>query len=241
MTKFQRILCAIFTITLFISCFPSSAFAAYENTYVNTGDQRADIIGVALTQVGNTNSKHKYRKDDASWCASFVVWCARQANIDASVIKNSGCANADNFGVTYKGRSADRSKTIEYTPQSGDLIIFDWSDDGYNTKTPASSHGDHVGIVQEVKDGYVYTIEGNNSNQVAQKKYPLTSEEIKGYGVPEYKKSSIRTIMSDMASKVLGYHRQINIKKIAFSSRFSRYTITTANLVSSYVLQTMLT
>ena len=125
--KNHHILDFFLIITIILNVMSFSANAAYENTYINTGNQRVDIIGVAQTQVGNTNSSHKYRSDDASWCASFVVWCARQAGIDASIIKTTGWATADDLGVTYKGRSADRTVGISYTPQSGDLIFFDWS------------------------------------------------------------------------------------------------------------------
>ena len=62
--------------------------ADYENTYTNTGNQRADIIGVAKTQIGYTegsNNNNKYgayfSANNVSWCAYFIVWCARQAGI----------------------------------------------------------------------------------------------------------------------------------------------------------------
>ena len=90
------------------------------------------------------------------------------------------------MGVSYKGRSADRKVGINYTPQSGDIIIFDWSNDGYNYSSPASAYGDHVGIVEYVKNGEVHTIEGNSSDSVKRNSYSLNSSEIKGYGVPNY-------------------------------------------------------
>lgn len=172
------------------TCVIPSYAAGYANTYKNTGNQRADIIGVAKTQVGNTNSSHKYRSDNLGWCSSFIVWCARQANISSSIIKTTGCADAADLGVTYKGRSADRKTGINYTPQSGDIIIFDWADKGYCYKSPASEYGDHVGLVEYVKDGKVYTIEGNNNGKVRKCSYLLNDKEIKGYGVPNYKNSA---------------------------------------------------
>ena len=66
---------------------------AYENTYVNTGDQRKDIVGVALTQVGYTESVRNFEVDDtgirhgytrygdwygvpySDWSATFVSFC----------------------------------------------------------------------------------------------------------------------------------------------------------------------
>gem|GEM_PF-6099445 len=47
-------------------------------------------------------------------------------------------------------------------------------------------HGDHVGIVEFVENGKVYTIEGNSDNQCRQREYDLNSEDIMGYGIFMY-------------------------------------------------------
>ena len=195
----KRILSALIITIIIIGIIPVYVSAAYENTYSNTGNQRVDIVEVAKTQIGNTNGL-KYRPDGASWCASFVVWCARQAGIDSSIIKNTGWATADDLGVMYKGRNADRSEGINYTPQSGDLIIFDWSSNGYCYKSPASNYGDHVGIVEYVSGGYVHTIEGNSGSSprsVKRQTYSLNSSEIKGYGIPNYKSNHTHSYISN--------------------------------------------
>ncbi len=170
-----------------IMCFsivPIEVSAAYENTYSNTGNQRNDIIGVAKTQVGYTegsNHNNKYGAyfgaNNVSWCAYFIVWCARQANIGSGIIKKTGWADADDLGVTYKARGS-------YTPQKGDIIIFDYVP--RSTKTPASAYGDHVGLVESVSGGYVNTIEGNANGGVRRYSYSLSNSDIKGYGVPAY-------------------------------------------------------
>ncbi len=193
--RVKKSLSLLLAVIMLLCAVPMSGSAAYENTYTNTGNQRSDIVGVAKTQVGNTNGL-KYRSDGNSWCAAFVVWCARQAGIGSNTIKNTGWATADDLGVTYKGRNADRTTGINYTPQSGDLIIFDWKSNGYCYKSPASNYGDHVGIVDYVSNGYVYTIEGNSKNSsgvyaVRKKSYSLNDSEIKGYGIPNYSGSSV--------------------------------------------------
>lgn len=67
---------------------PFEASAAYENTYVNTGNQADDIVGVAKTQVGYTEIGNNYTKynewfgslsgygKNYAWCQTFVAWCA---------------------------------------------------------------------------------------------------------------------------------------------------------------------
>lgn len=65
------------------------------------------------------------------------------------------------------------------------IIFFDWdSPDG--ASGPQDGLPDHVGIVQKVENGYVYTIEGNTSDSCAQRRYPVGYYEIYGYGVPAY-------------------------------------------------------
>ena len=63
------------------------------------------------------------------------------------------------------------------TPQLGDQIFF-------GTATVTS----HTGIVTDVKDGYVYTVEGNAGSPSAVRacKYSLRYAKIKGYGRPDW-------------------------------------------------------
>lgn len=45
---------------------------------------------------------------------------------------------------------------------------------------------DHVGIVERVEGGYVYTVEGNSGDACRQRRYPVGYYEIYGYGTPAY-------------------------------------------------------
>ena len=57
------------------------------------------------------------------------------------------------------------------------LIFFQW----YGSD---SSIADHVGIVEKVENGRVYTIEGNANDQVRQNTYPMDTEKSKGTACP---------------------------------------------------------
>ncbi len=62
----------------------------------------------------------------------------------------------------------------------GDIIFFDWTDSN-------DGQADHVGIVEKIENGKVYTIEGNSSGDMCkQKDYDINSSVILGYGTPEY-------------------------------------------------------
>ena len=57
------------------------------------------------------------------------------------------------------------------------IVFFDWDDENGQDGLP-----DHVGIVQKVEDGVIYTIEGNSSDACKVKKYSSGYYEILGYG-----------------------------------------------------------
>jgi hypothetical protein len=136
------------------------------------------IIAVAESQLGNIGGEPYWSwygwDERVEWCACFVSWCAEQCGyIEAGIIPMfAGCS----VGVQwFKDREQWQDNT--YTPRTGDIIFFDWEADG---------ECDHVGIVENVEDGYVNTIEGNTSDSVARRSYELGSVKIYGYGVPLY-------------------------------------------------------
>lgn len=152
----------------------------YENTYVNTGDQRKDIIGVALTQLGykeGANNASKYGSwmgvADSPWCASFVSWCAAQADISEDVLRRTVwvAAGSDSFDIKIY------YNTKNYTPQPGDLFY--------------KNDFSHVGLVLRVEGDSFYTIEGNSDVLGSQEGlYVISNKRLLAdcyFGVPEYK------------------------------------------------------
>ena len=74
----------------------------------------------------------------------------------------------------------DFGKMEDIFQKHGDIIFFDWSDSN-------DEKADHVGIVEKVANGKVYTIEGNsNGDTCRQKEYSIDSSVILGYGTPMY-------------------------------------------------------
>ena len=151
---------------------------------IHSADEQ--IVAVAESQIGNVGGQPYWSwygfNSRVAWCACFVSWCANECGyIDAGVIpKFAGCV----WGVEWfqdRGQWADGTAT----PVPGMIIFFDWdSPDGESG--PQDGLSDHVGIVQKVEDGYVYTIEGNTGDSCAQRKYRIGYYEILGYGIPAY-------------------------------------------------------
>lgn len=135
------------------------------------------IVDVALSQVGNVGGEPYWSwygfTNHVEWCACFVSWCADQCGyLDSGAYpKFSGCV----FGMQWfqqHGLWLDGSAE----PVPGMLIFFDWAtQDGVP---------DHVGIVEKVENGVVYTVEGNSRDMCRQKQYALGSGVILGYGMP---------------------------------------------------------
>ena len=151
---------------------------------IHSADEQ--IVSVAESQIGNVGGQPYWSwygfNSRVAWCACFVSWCANECGyIDAGIIpKFAGCV----WGVDWfqdRGQWADGTAT----PVPGMIIFFDWdSPDGESG--PQDGLSDHVGIVQKVEDGYVYTIEGNTSDSCAQRRYRIGYYEILGYGIPAY-------------------------------------------------------
>jgi hypothetical protein len=99
------------------------------------------------------------------WCADFASWCAAQAGIplgeDGEGFQSVGAI------WEWAERSGRAIPASEGSPQPGDLIV--WG-------------SDHVGIVEAVDpDGTIHTIEGNSSDEVAQRSYGPGESGATGY------------------------------------------------------------
>ena len=112
------------------------------------------------------------------WCACFLSWGAEQQRdtIDGDPPR---FANVDTGMEGFQKSGKWRNPNDEVNkPIPGDYVFFDWDRD----RDP-----DHVGAVLCVKDGYLYTIEGNSGGRVAVNCYPKNDPRIVGYGVLNWK------------------------------------------------------
>lgn len=141
-----------------------------------TGD--GSMIEIAATQIGNAGGEPYWSwygfGSREEWCACFVSWVAEQCGyIDAGIIPRFAWCPSGVQWFKDRGQWQDSG----YTPRPGDIIFFDWEQDG---------ECDHVGIVESVADGKVNTIEGNSGDSCCRRSYDLGSVKIYGYGVPTY-------------------------------------------------------
>ena len=138
------------------------------------------IVAVALSQIGNVGGEpywswYGYRSH-VDWCACFVSWCANECGYidDGSFPKFSSCRVGIDW---FKSHNLWMEPDVE--PLPGMIIFFDWDKDGIGQDGAA----DHVGIVEKVENGHIYTIEGNSGDTCRECTYPIGWYEIFGYGL----------------------------------------------------------
>lgn len=145
----------------------------------------SDIVAVAAAQIGNVGGQPYWSwygfKSRVEWCACFVSWCANECGyIEAGLIpKFAGCQSE---GVSWF-KACGLWKERGFVAKPGDIIFFDWADKDTGVR---SGSADHVGIVEKVENGRVYTIEGNSSDSCRRRDYDINSLDILGYGTPLY-------------------------------------------------------
>ncbi|MBE7016007.1 MAG: CHAP domain-containing protein [Ruminococcaceae bacterium] len=216
-------------------------------TNVNlSGNQRTDIINVAKSQVGYregncdadlsgwNDGSHSYNNyceynywyyggthnggSDYPWCATFVSWCARQANIPTTILKNSsraGCSSS-NFNISYYSGSS-------YTPQPGDLFF--------------TSSWSHVGIVESVSGNSFTTIEGNTNNNGSSNGdgvYNRTRYGLSNYyfGVPNYSTGAVTP--PDTEAPVINNLSVSNVSENSFTINCEVYD--NIGVTSAYII-----
>lgn len=144
---------------------------------VALGGGNGDLVAVAQSQVGNVGGAPYWSwygfSSRVEWCAIFVSWCAEQCGLldSGAMPKFSGVGTGVNW-FQSRGQWLPGSAT----PEPGMLIFFKW----YGSDAFVA---DHVGIVERVENGRVYTIEGNSNDMVSRNSYHVGYGEIKGYGV----------------------------------------------------------
>lgn len=150
----------------------------WKNLIYGSLNGNKQIVEIAKQQVGNVGGEPYWRwygfDHRIEWCAVFVSWAANQAGVlNDKIPKFAGVATGIEW---FKSRGQWQERG--YSPRPGDIIFFDWEVDG---------KPNHVGIVEKTENGYIYTIEGNSTNDGCRaKKYAINSSVIFGFGLPAY-------------------------------------------------------
>lgn len=207
----------MYTVT---GAYKSSTYHKNIQRITKTGDKALDTVAAALSQLDyhegnstadfggkNTGGSKNYTEFNRyigtldgsysyAWCAAFVSWCLDMAGaINAAGGKFTSCTL---WVERLQALGLYSTRASGYTPKQGDLIFF--------RSAGVSRASDHVGIVRHVKDGYIYTVEGNSSNKVTLRSYKLTDTYIVGYGKPKYDGVTLDKTALSLEDKATGLY-----------------------------------
>lgn len=113
------------------------------------------------------------------WCATFVSAVAIKAGYTDIIPTECGCGEM----VKLLQKLGAWVENENRTPNPGDILFYDWQDDGKGDNT---GWPDHVGIVEKVENGKITVIEGNYSKSVKRRTISVNAKNLRGYGVPKY-------------------------------------------------------
>ena len=167
-----------------------------------TGEWPVDVIAIAKTQLGYSESVKNYvvGEDGTSrgytrygdwfgcpygdWCAMFASFCIHYADVKGMPLDMSCPSWIEGLRALnlYRPARSDDPQQ-QYTPTAGDLVFYDWEQDGI---------ADHVGLVVEVTPAAgeeavkLITMEGNVEDRVQYMGYALDNPVVLGFGrLPE--------------------------------------------------------
>ena len=113
------------------------------------------------------------------WCATTVSAVAIKLGYTAIIPTECSCTKM----IELLKKLGSWVETDSYVPQPGDIIFYDWDDNGRGDNTGSP---DHVGIVEKVSGNTITIIEGNYKNAVTRRNISVNGKGIRGYGVPKY-------------------------------------------------------
>lgn len=165
------------------------------------------------------------------WCATFVSAVSIKVGYTDIIPTECSCekmiALFKKLGVWVENENR--------TPNAGDIIFYDWEDNG---KGDNKGWSDHVGIVEKVQSGKITIIEGNYSNQVKRRTLSVNGKYIRGYAIPKYDKEETKKPTTSYYPKCESKYVSIvdALKSIKVDSSFSyRKKIAKVNGINAYL------
>ena len=147
--------------------------------------------------VGITEGSEQHKEilkifNDSGLCTRYKMsvgdpWCATATSAAFIATGLSGifpcvecsCESMINLAIT----AGIWIENDAYVPDTGDVILYDWNDNGVGDCTGWS---DHVGIVISCDGSTIKVIEGNKSNTVGYRDIAVNGKYIRGFITPHY-------------------------------------------------------
>ena len=158
---------------------------------------RSNVVSVMKGWLGwsEANRKHKriidiynnhkplaqgYRvKYSDEWCATAVSAAFIKAGLTDIGFTECSC---NRMIALYKAKGLWEERD-SYVPKVGDIIMYDWQDNGVGDNVGSA---DHVGLVAAINGTKLTIIEGNKSEAVSYRSMVVNGKYIRGYCLPDY-------------------------------------------------------
>lgn len=166
------------------------------------GVTATDIIKIAQSWVGKKGSDGSHKiiidtyntqkplprsykvKYTDNWCATFVSALFVKANALSLIYPECSCQKMIE-GMTKKGIYIENENRV---PKVGDIVFYDWDDNGVGDNKGWS---DHVGIVESVTGNSFVVIEGNKNNAVGRRTCVVNQKGLRGFATPKYSTATV--------------------------------------------------
>ena len=113
------------------------------------------------------------------WCATAVSAAFIKAGLTDIGFTECSCNRMIDL-YKEKGRWEERDS---YVPKIGDIIMYDWQDNGIGDNAGSA---DHVGFVAAINGTSITIIEGNKNETVSYRSINVNGKYIRGYCLPDY-------------------------------------------------------
>lgn len=114
-----------------------------------------------------------------NYCATTISSAAIKAGLTDIIPRECSCGKmVEMFKKMGRWKENDA-----YVPKVGDVIFYNWGDNG---KGDCTGWPDHVGYVAAVNGNKITVIEGNKAGKVAYRTVTVNARYIRGYGIPDY-------------------------------------------------------
>lgn len=156
------------------------------------------------------------------WCAAFVTFVAKRCNALDIIPAECSCGKM----VIAANRMGIFNEKDDYRPNIGDIVLYDWQDNG---KGDCTGYPDHVGYVTRVTDHNFTVVEGNRSDAVGTRTLGYNARYIRGFILPHYNERETPVATASTIEKIAklvirgdygdGYERVSRLTSAGYDAR----------------------
>lgn len=143
------------------------------------------------------------------WCAATVSACAIATGMTDIVPLECSCKRmidkAQAMGIWVENDA--------FTPKPGDIILYDWQDNGIGDNV---GQPDHIGVVEKCDGKTITVIEGNINDAVGRRTLSVNGRYIRGYICPRFTEETANVPKNDSKTNTESEETKMQEKRFYF-------------------------